>query len=136
MSVEAEVLRLHAPERRGASRLGFIGFGEARPGFSARQAEERLEAQEVAYLLAAGARTKVEAAFLRSLVAGQLSIEHVGGADLERAAELVASYADLGLGGVDAVVVAIAERLGASKIATLDRRHFTVVRPAYVPSFE
>jgi hypothetical protein len=33
-------------------------------------------------------------------------------------------------------VVAIAERLGASKIATLDRRHFTVVRPAHVPSFE
>jgi len=30
---------------------------------------------------------------------------------------------------VDAAVVAIAERLTATKIATLDRRHFSVVRP-------
>ena len=78
----------------------------------------------------------MEAEFLRSLVSGELPIEHVGSADLERAAELVETYSDLALGTVDAVVIAIAERLGASKIATLDRRHFTVVRPAHVPSFE
>ena len=91
---------------------------------------------EVTYLLAAGARTSVEAEFLRSLVSGQLAIEHVGDVDLERAAELVETYSDLALGTVDASVVAIAERLGASKIATLDRRHFTVVRPTHVLSFE
>jgi hypothetical protein len=85
---------------------------------------------EVTYLLAAGARTSVEAEFLRSLVSGQLAIEHVVAADL------VETYSDLALGTVDAVVIAIAERLGASKIATLDRRHFTVVRPIHVPSFE
>ena len=44
---------------------------------------------EVTYLLAAGARMSVEAEFLRSLVSGQLAVEHVGDADLERAAELV-----------------------------------------------
>ncbi len=43
--VAAEVLRLHAPLRRGHSRFGFIGIGQARPGFSARRAEERLEAE-------------------------------------------------------------------------------------------
>ncbi|MGD0442228.1 MAG: hypothetical protein ABSB52_16585 [Acidimicrobiales bacterium] len=43
--VAAEVLRLHAPLRRGTRRFGFIGIGQARPGFSARQAEERLEAK-------------------------------------------------------------------------------------------
>ena len=43
--VAAEVLRLHAPLRRGTSRFGFIGIGQARQGFSARQAEERLEAE-------------------------------------------------------------------------------------------
>src|SRR5208283_687702 len=43
--VAAEVLRLHAPLRRGTSRFGFIGIGQARPGFSARQAEESLEAE-------------------------------------------------------------------------------------------
>ena len=78
----------------------------------------------------------MEAEFLRSLVSGQLAIEHVGDVDLERAAELVETYSDLALGTVDASVVAIAERLGASKIATLDRRHFTVVRPTHVLSFE
>jgi hypothetical protein len=36
--VPTEVLRLHAPLRRGTSQFGFIGIGEARPGFSARQA--------------------------------------------------------------------------------------------------
>jgi hypothetical protein len=42
--------------------------------------------------------------------------------------DLVERYADLGLGLVDASIVAIAERLGADTIATLNRRDFTVVR--------
>lgn len=45
-------------------------------------------------------------------------------ADLERAAELCATYKDLELGLVDGVVAAVAERLGASDIATLDVRDF------------
>ena len=55
--------------------------------------------------------------------------------DLARTAELVGRYADLRLGLVDATVVALAERLGVATIATLDRRHFTVVRPLHVESF-
>jgi predicted nucleic acid-binding protein len=90
---------------------------------------------EVTYLLAAGARTNVEAEFLRSLASGRPSIEHVVEADLERAADLVERYSDLGLGTVDAAVVAMAERLGATRIATLDRRHFSVVRPQHIDSF-
>jgi hypothetical protein len=43
--VAAEVLRLHAPLRQGTSRFGFIGIGQARPGFSTRQAEEKMEAE-------------------------------------------------------------------------------------------
>jgi uncharacterized protein len=91
---------------------------------------------EVTYLLAAGARTSVEAGFLRSLASGPLVVEHVGDADFQRAADLVETYADLSLGTVDAVVVAIAERLSASKVATLDRRHFSVVRPVHIAGFE
>lgn len=56
-------------------------------------------------------------------------------ADVDRMAELAERYADLGLGGTDASVVAIAERLGIDKIATLDRRHFSVVRPRHVEAF-
>lgn len=47
-------------------------------------------------------------------------------------AELVDIYGDLPLGTTDASVVAIAERRKLTEVATLDRRHFTVVRPAHV----
>jgi predicted nucleic acid-binding protein len=90
---------------------------------------------EVCYLLAQGAQTQVESGFLRSLVSGRLKVEHVVAADLERAAELVERYADLGLGAVDASVVSVAERLEATDIATLDHRHFRVVRPAHIAAF-
>ena len=43
--VAAEVLRLHVIPRSATGRFGFIGIGTARPGFSAREAEERLEAE-------------------------------------------------------------------------------------------
>lgn len=51
-------------------------------------------------------------------------------------AELVADYRDLPLGTVDASVVAAAERLGVVELATLDRSHFTVVRPIQAAAFE
>lgn len=57
-------------------------------------------------------------------------------ADLRRMAELVGKYADFPLGGTDASIVALAERLGAKTIITLDRRHFGSVRPVHADSFE
>jgi uncharacterized protein len=51
-------------------------------------------------------------------------------------ADLIETYADLRLGTVDGSVIATAERLGTTTIATLDRRHFTVVRPRHVEAFE
>jgi predicted nucleic acid-binding protein len=48
-----------------------------------------------------------------------------------RCRELQTHYADLALGIVDASVMALTERLGEDKLATLDRRHFSVVRPAH-----
>lgn len=54
--------------------------------------------------------------------------------DWLRIAELIATYRDLPLGTVDASVVAAAERLGIAEVATLDRRHFGVVRPRHVES--
>ena len=40
-------------------------------------------------------------------------------------------YRDLPLGPVDATVIAATEILGVPKVATLDHRHFSVVRPAH-----
>jgi predicted nucleic acid-binding protein len=50
-------------------------------------------------------------------------------------AELVQAYLDLPLGIVDAAVIAIAERLRLTEIATLDHRHFGVVRPSHTRAF-
>jgi predicted nucleic acid-binding protein len=70
-----------------------------------------------------------------SLAAGELDLVPTVPSDLARMAELVTVYADLPLGAVDASVVAIAERLGIREIATLDRRHFSVVRPRHAEVF-
>jgi predicted nucleic acid-binding protein len=83
---------------------------------------------EVCYLLEREQGTHAESAFLRSISTGQVSLIPLTRVDIDRIVELVEKYADFPLGAVDASVIAIAERLGADAIATLDRRHFTVVR--------
>jgi predicted nucleic acid-binding protein len=55
--------------------------------------------------------------------------------DVRRMGDLAEQYASLGLGGTDASLVAIAERLEIAQIATMDRRHFGVVRPRHVDAF-
>jgi predicted nucleic acid-binding protein len=88
---------------------------------------------EVAHLLGTRLGTGAEIRFLGDLASGNLVPEPVTAVDWLRIAELVAHYDDLPLGTVDASVVATAERLGATEVATLDRRHFTVVRPRHGP---
>lgn len=83
---------------------------------------------EVAYLLGTRLGADPEVRFLGDFAAGNLIVEPVAASDWLRMAELVAQYADLPLGTVDASVIAAAERLGVNDIATLDHRHFTVVR--------
>jgi hypothetical protein len=83
---------------------------------------------EVVYLLATRLGTQAELRFLGDLANGAFDIEPVHPTDWLRMADLVERYADLPLGAVDASVVACAERLGVDEIATVDRRHFTVVK--------
>lgn len=54
----------------------------------------------------------------------------------QRVGELCQRYSDLPLGLVDASVVAVAEDLQEPAVATLDRRHFTVVRPRHVRALQ
>ena len=91
---------------------------------------------EVAYLIATRLGVEPEVRFLGDLAAGTLIPEPVLAGDWLRVAELTARYGDLPLGTVDASVVATAERLEIAEIATLDRRHFSVVRPTHVPAFQ
>jgi predicted nucleic acid-binding protein len=70
--------------------------------------------------------------FLDDVVAGAYRHEPPTSADLERCRGLQQQYTDLRLGVVDASVIALAERLRETTVATLDHRHFTVVRPRHV----
>ncbi len=83
---------------------------------------------EVDYLILK--RTGPEAAqiFLADLAEGRWAVEWGVEGDLGRAHELNHQYRALKLGFVDAVVMAVAERLRAEAIATLDRRHFGAVK--------
>ncbi len=86
---------------------------------------------EVAYFLADRIGPIAERAFAASLSAGELIAEPVEPPDWDRIAELLQDYEELGLGIVDASVLAACERLGQTALATLDRRHFSVVKPRH-----
>jgi uncharacterized protein len=90
---------------------------------------------EIGYMLHSRAGSKAEAGFLRDVADGVYELVQVTAADAMRAADLVEQYSSLPLGTADALVVAVAERFRAVNIATLDRRHFSIVRPAHVAAF-
>lgn len=90
---------------------------------------------EVSYLLADRIGAHAEVAFGRSIADGELWVESVLDSEWERIAGLTEQYLDLPLGIVDASVVALAERHQADVIATLDHRHFSVVRPRHTSAF-
>jgi predicted nucleic acid-binding protein len=87
---------------------------------------------EVSYLLSEWGGPSAEVRFLRSFRPDGLQLAELTTADVARMADLTERYADLRLGGTDASLIALAERLRVRRIATFDRRHFTVVRPAHV----
>lgn len=87
---------------------------------------------EVGYLINREAGPAAESLFLRSLADGDFDLVDLTTADFARMAELVTQYADMPLGTTDASVVALAERLNIVEVATLDHRHFTVIRPMHV----
>jgi predicted nucleic acid-binding protein len=90
---------------------------------------------EVCYMVARTGGGEAEAAFLRLFGEGLLTFVELDPADLGRMADLTERYSDFPLGCVDASVVAVAERLGITEVATLDRKHFGVVRPRHVERF-
>lgn len=89
---------------------------------------------EVAYLLADRIGPTAELAFATSIERGELIVGQLAAADWGRITSLVADYEDMNLGVVDASVIALAERLDLTTIATLDRRHFVAVRPRHAAS--
>jgi uncharacterized protein len=72
--------------------------------------------------------------FLADLLAGAYRLESPTIADLTRCREIQKRYRDQPVGVVDASVLALTERLREDKLATLDHRHFAVMRPAHLES--
>lgn len=93
-----------------------------------------LAVTEVTQLLGARYGPRAEARFLRGLAG--FAIEPPTPEDFTRIAELIEQYADFPLGGVDASVIALAERLDTPLVLTLDHRHFAAVRPSHCDSLQ
>lgn len=89
---------------------------------------------ETAQLAGLRLGARAEAGFLRGLRALEVELPSAG--DWSRIADLVERYGDLPLGAVDASLVVLAERFDTDLLMTLDRRHFTVVRPEHCEAFE
>ena len=75
-------------------------------------------------------------ALLRDVEGAAYLVEDLTRDDYARVRQLIDRYADQDLGFVDAAVLAVVERLGEAKLATLDLRHFSVVRPRHVDALE
>jgi predicted nucleic acid-binding protein len=80
-------------------------------------------------------------------VAGEISVidsvadsgfvlPHLDGDDLRRCVDVIVQYQELPIGLADASLVVSAERYGTRRILTLDRRHFTVLKPLQGGEFE
>lgn len=91
---------------------------------------------ELDYMLARELGAEAFPKVLDAIKAGELAVEDLTASDYDRAAELMRTYTDLEVGFVDCAVLAVTERLGESKLATLDHRHFATMRPRHVEALE
>jgi uncharacterized protein len=110
-----------------------------------RLATERLEASvflpapvavEVAYLVRRDLGAEALAQFLTDLAEPRYAIIEVTASDYGRAAAIVRQYADAHVDFVDAIIVAMAERQGITRVLTLDQRHLRLFRPQHCDAFE
>src|SRR5688572_15168963 len=84
---------------------------------------------EVDYWIHRRLHPGVLVALLDDIRDGAYVVEALVPADYHRVRDLCDRYADADIGFVDAAVLAIVERLNEPKLATLDRRHFGLLRP-------
>ncbi len=73
-------------------------------------------------------------ALLDDISEGAYAVEELTAEDYRRVRQLCDHYGDSDTGFVDAAVLATVERLNEPKLATLDHRHFGLLRPRHVDS--
>lgn len=91
---------------------------------------------ELDYLVSTRFGVAAETAVLRELAAGAWSLASLAPSDLASIASVVERYADQQVGVTDASLVVLADRQRTRRIATLDSRHFTVLRALDGEPFE
>lgn len=84
---------------------------------------------EVDYLIATRLGVEPEAIALRELAAGAWDLAAIDAADLAKIISVTERYNDQAIGVADASNVVLAERYKTTTMATLDHRHFDVLRP-------
>jgi predicted nucleic acid-binding protein len=87
---------------------------------------------EVDYWVHVRMHPGVLVALLDDVIAGAYRVEELRPEDYRRIRQLCDRYDDADVGFVDAAVLAIVERLNEPKLATLDHRHFRLLRPRHV----
>jgi predicted nucleic acid-binding protein len=91
---------------------------------------------EVCYLIASRLGHQAMRHFMSRMTPDAVQVESVISEDLIRVHEILEQYADSLLDFTDAAIVAIAERLNITRIYTLDRRDFSIIRPKHCDYFE
>ena len=91
---------------------------------------------EVCYLIASRLGHQAMRRFVSSITSDTVQVEPVTTEDLVRVHQLLEQYADNQLDFTDAAIIAIAERLNITRVYTLDRRDFSIIRPSHCDYFE
>ncbi len=81
---------------------------------------------EAAYLL--DFSSKAQTALMQFLAGGRPRVEPIATGERARVAELMGRYHSLPMDYADATLVRLAERMGTTRVFTLDRRDFGVYR--------
>ena len=104
--------------------------------YDLQQIAQQVVLPEATYLVDKYVGHAAKRAMVRQLLQAAWSLEPLIRGDMERIAALLDQYHDQDLDFADAGIVAIAERLTVRRILTLDRRHFTMIRPRHCVAFE
>lgn len=91
---------------------------------------------EMAYLALRDAGYAGFLSVFESVRGSAIDLVPLEGSDLGRIYEIASTYASARFDIVDCCVMAIAERLDISRIATFDRRDFSIFQPRHCPYFE
>lgn len=91
---------------------------------------------EVDYWISRKMHPGVLVALLDDIVEAAYRVEELTAEDFRRVRQLCDRYADADIGFVDAAVLSVVERLNEPKLATLDHRHFGMLRPRHVDALD